>query len=204
MSGPIRRTTARCPTTGCRCSAARPGPTSRRGGNTTTTNSCASSPSSTGATTAAREAALDGAGSVAGARRRRLSPRCRQRLSPRRDAGGQSARSRWRSAHRRDLGRTPRTCSATSTTPTWPRTSRCCDVIRRRVEKHSRTASCSANSPKSSSAPAPICRRRGAACRLHLRAAACAATGAGFRAEEHLRRWRAIPDHWPCVSLLQP
>ena len=45
MSGPIRRTTARRPTTGCRCSAARPGPTSRRGGNTTITNSCASSPS---------------------------------------------------------------------------------------------------------------------------------------------------------------
>ena len=40
-----RRTTAPCPTIGCRCSAGRPGPISRRGGNITTTNSCASSPS---------------------------------------------------------------------------------------------------------------------------------------------------------------
>ncbi len=49
MSGPIPASTAPRRTTGCRCSAARPGPISRRGGNITTTNSCASSPSSTGA-----------------------------------------------------------------------------------------------------------------------------------------------------------
>jgi len=45
MSGPIRKPTARCPTTGSACSAARPGPTSRPGAIITTTNSCASSPS---------------------------------------------------------------------------------------------------------------------------------------------------------------
>ncbi len=43
--GRRRKTTAPCPTTGCRCSAVRPGPISRRGGNIIITNSCASSPS---------------------------------------------------------------------------------------------------------------------------------------------------------------
>jgi alpha-glucosidase len=78
MSGPTRSPTARRPTTGSRCSAARPGPGTRGGANITCTISSASSRSSTCICPAVQEGVARRRALLARSRRRRFPARCDQ------------------------------------------------------------------------------------------------------------------------------